>query len=286
MTVEPGDAVRIARLFIYPIKSCAGVEVDRAELTAMGMAQDRRWMIVDSAGRFRTQRETPRLAIIRPAIEQDGLRLRAPGYGECLVPTPCNDNAALRVRVWNDDVQAIDAGDDAAAWLSDVVGARLRLVRYPRTIARYSDPTWARRDDAPVSFADGWALHAIADESLRDLSRQISTPLPVARFRPNIVLSGLPAWSEDSIQAVRSRGAVLTFAKPCTRCVTIITDQDVGQHASPETLNWLREHRWRSDVGGACFGWNLIVDASGEGTLCVGDLMDVAYRTSAAIAAS
>jgi uncharacterized protein YcbX len=275
------DPVRIARLFVYPVKSCGGIEVDQADLTEMGLAQDRRWMIVDPAGRFRTQRDTPRLAIIRSALEQGGLRLRAPGFNDCLVPALCGSVAGRRVRVWNDEVEAIDAGDAAAAWLSDVIGTPLRLVRYPDRTARHSDPRWALRDDAPVTFADGWALHVISDASLNDLSCQLSTPLPVARFRPNIVLTGLPAWSEDSVEAVRVRGAVLRFVKPCTRCATTVTDQDAGRRANPEILEWLGQHRWRADVSGACFGWNLVVDASGEGTLRVGDSMEVALRDGA-----
>ena len=289
------DAPRgqIARLLVYPIKSCAGVDLRQALLTPTGLDYDRAWMLVDETGEFVTQRELPRMALIQPKFRSSDLALRAPGM---LALHLALDRAEqpCRVRVWEDEVAAYDMGDLAAQWFSDFLltnnsaGAprRLRLVRFDPEQKRLSSAKWTGGLEAPNQFSDGYALlvtslasHQFLNERLRAVG---AAPVALERFRPNIVLDGLPAHDEDRLGdlhiATAQGSALLRPVKPCSRCS--IPDIDpVTASSSPEVGDILQGYRQNPAQGGAVtFGMNAIVLQGVDQTLEIGQQVDASYR--------
>jgi uncharacterized protein YcbX len=257
--------ITIASLHIYPVKSCRGIDLQEARITDAGLEHDREWMIVSPDGRFLTQREAPRLALIDARPVADGLRLAAPGLDELIVRTDALRDAAP-VTIWRDRVTAIDQGEAAARWLTGFAGRPLRLVRFDPAARRPSDPAWTRGTTAYSRFTDGFALLAISQASLDDLNCRLPAPLPMNRFRPNLVLDGLPPYGEDGLQDLITGPIRLRRVKPCTRCAITTTDQATGRVDGPEPLATLRRYRWDPKLRGVAFGQNLIV-LSGAGEL-------------------
>lgn len=256
--------VTLAALHVYPVKSCRGIEVPEAVVTAAGLEHDREWMIVTPEGRFVTQREAPRLATIATALEDRALRLAAEGAGTVAVPLDVQ-GARAEVTVWRDRCRAFDQGDDAARWLSGVLDRPARLVRFAPGERRLSDGAWTGGLEADTRFSDGFALLAISHASLADLNARLAAPLPMNRFRPNLELDGLPAYGEDAMQDLVAGPLRLRRVKPCTRCVVTTTDQATGTVTGDEPLRTLKSYRWDPALHGVTFGQNLIVVA-GAGT--------------------
>jgi uncharacterized protein YcbX len=273
-------AVRTEALNVYPVKSCAGIAREQVALESAGFAGDRRWLVVSDTGRFRTQREFPRLALIRTALDEQELRLSAPGAGEVRVPLARQAAPmTLEVRIWNDHCAAEDEGMEAARWLFDFLGVHSRLVRFAPHAVRHSDPKWSGRADAEVRFADAFALLILSDASRAAVERALNTPVPMNRFRPNIVLSGLEPFGEDEIAELRTPQITLRLVKPCLRCAITVTDQERGERdAVPLILEWLGEHRWSSELNGACFGYNAIIERGVGQNLAIGTSWQVIRR--------
>jgi uncharacterized protein len=216
-------AGRIAGLFVYPVKGCAGIALDAAEVTQRGLAHDRRWMLVDRDGEAVTQREAPRLAMLR-AVPLDGLlRLSLGGEAELAVPI-ADAGAPVPAVVWGDRVAAlaVDAAADRA--LSDWLGLAVRLVRFPEGVCRPCDP-----DHAPpgshTGFADGFPLLVTSEGSLTALNAALAEPVPMSRFRPNLVLGDVPAGAEDRCSSILAEGGLgLDLVKRCDRCVVTTID--------------------------------------------------------------
>ena len=194
---------RIARLFVYPVKSCAGVELQQAELTETGLDLDRAWMVVDERGDFVTQRELPRMALIRPQLKQYEVVLRAPGMLALHLQIESVE-APVKVRVWKDEVAAYDMGDVAAQWFSDFLGRKLRLVRFDPEHRRPSSTKWTGGAEALNQFSDGYPLLVLGEGSLAELNERLAraghAPVGIERFRPNIMLAGLEAHDEDRVE--------------------------------------------------------------------------------------
>lgn len=258
--------ITLAELYAYPVKSCRGIALERALLTAAGLEHDREWMVVTPEGRFLTQRESPRLALIVPRLEPDALTLTAPGRADLAVPL-AGSGIVREVVVWRDRCRARDEGDGAAGWLTDFLGRAARLVRFDPAQPRYSDPQWAGDTGAVTRFSDGYALLAISRASLDDLNARLPLPLPVDRFRPNIVLQGLPPYGEDGLRDLGvGDGVRLRIVKPCTRCVITTTNQLTGEVGGDEPLRTLKTYRWNEPLRGVAFGQNVIV-VRGAGTI-------------------
>ncbi len=282
----PDVTARIARLFIYPVKSCAGVEVSDAILTETGLDLDRAWMVVDEAREFVTQRELPRMALIRPTLKHYEVVLRAPGMLALHLTIDAVEQP-IRVRVWDDEVSAFDMGDVASQWLSDFLGAKLRLVRFDPDHKRLSSMKWTQGAQAPNQFADGFPLLVASDPSLQELNRRLQAQghraVGMERFRPNIVLSGVDAHDEDRLDVlcIDTGGDVqLRIAKPCARCPIPNIDPATGE-SSPEVSDTLQAYR-KNDIldGAVTFGMNAIV-LSGDGqTLRVGQAVTADWRFS------
>ncbi len=260
---------RIASLHVYPVKSCRGIDVDSFLMTPTGPEWDRRWMIVTADDKFITQRTHPKLATITVAIDGGHLHCRA---------RPCADRggrgprrALVAGHVWNDDCLGIDAGDEAAAWLSAVLGEPLRLVRLDPARPRLANAKYAGPDPHPLTFADGYPVLMISRESLAELNRRLPEPIPMARFRPNVVIEGVAAHAEDAMALFRFGGVVLRGVKHCTRCPITTTDQQTGaRDPRQEPLRTLATYRHDYVLRGVAFGQNCIVDAGVGERLAVG----------------
>ena len=271
------DTARIAALYSYPVKSARGTEHAQATLTAAGLDGDRLWMIVTPEGRFLTQRELPRLALLAPALSADTLLLRCAGTADFAVARS-RPGGACRVRVWKDDCAAFDEGDAAAEWLRHLLGSPCRLVRFDPTEPRLSDRAWTGALLAPNRFTDGFPLLALGAASLRDLNARLPAALPVNRFRPNLLLEGLGAYDEDRIDELHAGNVRLRVVKPCTRCSITTTNQDLGTVEGEEPLRTLKTYRYDAALRGICFGQNLIVAAGVGETLRRGQEFRVRWR--------
>jgi len=264
--------MRLASIHTYPVKGCHRIDHDGARVEPWGLAGDRHWLVVDADGRFVSQREAPGLVRIQPVGRPGGLRLRAPGLADLDVPEPAGGEL-VDVRVWNDTLAAAPAGPAADDWCSAALDTKVRLVWLDDPKRRAVDPDYGATDDR-VSFADGFPLLLANMASLDALngwlleSGSIEGPLPMTRFRPNVVISGAPAWVEDEWTGRRVRIGAVTFrvVKPCGRCVVTTTDQETGERGH-EPLRTLARHR---RVGQQLrFATNLIPDAVGE--IALGD---------------
>lgn len=282
-------AVRIAALYLHPVKSCAGIALDEALLVETGLELDRAWMVVDAQGRFVTQRELPRMALIRPTLKTYELVLRAPGMLALHIAVDAVE-APCRVQVWKDEVAAYDMGDLAAQWFSDflgpgaegVSGVQYRLVRFDPDQRRLSNREWTGDIEAENAFSDGYPLLVTSTAGLDELNRRLAVPVTMQRFRPNLVLDGLEANGEDHLDEVAfdtPQGPVrLKLVKPCSRCSIPDTDPltaEVG-HAVNDALA-----AYRADArlnGALTFGMNAVIVEGIERVLRVGMTGEATYR--------
>ena len=280
--------VHVAGLYVYPIKSCAGVAVSEVVLTETGLDLDRAWMVVDSHGEFISQREFPRLALVQPQLRQADLVLRAPGMLALHLQID-TVQAPMRVRVWDDEVAAYDMGDVAAQWFTDFLsiteaglpgakGEKFRLVRFDPDHRRLSDAAWTQGHEALNAFSDGFPLLVSSEATLADINSRLAASghamVNWARFRPNIVLSGLDAYGEDEVDALHietgSAEVKLKLVKPCARC-SIPNINPQTAHVSPEVNALLETYRRSPRMGGAVtLGVNALVAGGLDAVLRVG----------------
>jgi len=248
-------------IHIYPVKGLRGFPVQEAVVEPWGLQGDRRWMVADTGGRYLTQRDLPGMARIAAKPDGTGITLSADGMVPLHVPTP---RTPAEVLVWRDQVQAQEAGPDAAAWLSRALSHPCRLVHMgDPAAARPVDPAYARPEDR-VSFADGFPVLAVNAASLDDLNARLAQPVPMDRFRSNLVVSGAPAWAEDGWRRLHVGPVPFRAPKPCARCVVVTTDQATGARPRDrEPLRTLTAFR-RDAAGRVIFGQNLIPDGAGR----------------------
>ena len=266
----------IAALFIYPVKGCRGIALPSARVTERGLEHDREWMIVDVAGRFVSQRTEPRLASITTAITATSLVLAAPS-AEALQLALDQPGIAGPVTVWRDTVPGIDQGPAAAAWLSARLDGTYRLVRFDPATRRRCNPEYAGASGAHTAFADAYPLLVLSEASLGDLNVRLTTPLPIDRFRPNLVLSGVDAYDEDYIDQIVSGDVTLKMVKPCTRCQVTTIDQKTLERGV-EPLRTLAAYRHNALLDGVAFGMNAIVTAGSGATLARAAPVAHSYR--------
>ena len=251
--------MRLRALYRYPVKSLRGEEFHSLEVDARGFAGDRRWMVVDADGRFLTQRQQARMALVDTRIDTDGaLHLAAPGMPPLSVVGGGTEQ--IMVRVWDDRVAAEPTGAEANAWLSEFIGQPCRLVRMPGATRRAVDPDYATADDQ-VGFADGFPFLLISQASLDDLNVRLEQPVPMLRFRPNLVVSGCAPFAEDGWRRIRIGALEFRVAKPCSRCVIPTIDYATGVRGR-EPLQTLMTYRRRDNK--VYFGQNLIHDGPGR----------------------
>ena len=277
--------VTLTALYVHPIKSCGGIAANDALLIETGLEFDRAWMVVDAHGRFVTQRQLPRMALIQPTLKALAMVLRAPGMLALTVPLG-EVGAAVRVTVWNDEVAAYDMGDAAAQWFSDFLGQPLRLVRFDPAHKRLASAQWTGEIEAGAAFSDEYPLLVTSQASLDELNRRIAgsgaTPVTMQRFRPNLVLEGLDAHGEDHLDEIHfdtPDGPVrLKLVKPCARCSIPDVDPRTAEtgHAVGDALA-----AYRADArlnGALTFGMNAVIVEGVDCTLRSGMVGGATYR--------
>jgi hypothetical protein len=273
----------IASLHSYPLKSAAGIELEQAQLTPAGIEFDRRWMVVTPEGRFLTQRELPQLALIKPGILAQELVLRAPGRSELHIPL-CQVGRRIPVRIWKDECPGLDLGDIAAQWLQEVLSRECRLVGFDAHHRRLSSSDWTGNVEAANQFSDGYPLLVISRASLEELNSRLEHPLPMNRFRPNIVLDGVGPYDEDRIDELYGEGICLKVVKPCTRCRITTTDQATGELDGEEPLRTLKKYRFDPRLHGVIFGQNTIIVRGLNAILRRGQALQVRWKQPAYVA--
>ncbi|SEN08126.1 hypothetical protein SAMN04487857_109190 [Pseudomonas sp. ok272] len=256
--------LRLSALYRYPLKSGKGEVMQHADLDKLGLAGDRRWMLVDEAsGRFLTQRAVSQMSQLSALWNASGgLTLGAPGQPPIEVALPATDAPLRGVTIWRDTLRVPDAGDAAAAWVSQFIGKPTRLVQVPEERARTTEAGYGKDDDK-VAFADGYPLLLIGQASLDDLSQQVGRPLEMLRFRPNLVIEGSEAFAEDGWKRIRIGDVEFRVVKPCSRCILTTIDPQTGSRSDDrEPLATLQKYRAQED--GAMFGQNLVNDGNGR----------------------
>jgi uncharacterized protein len=257
--------LRLSGINIYPIKSARGIALERSEVDEFGLRYDRRWMVVDRSGQFLSQRSHSRLALVVPSICDGALRVDAPGMSTLELSLAPSPTVATSVTVWNDTCAATWLGEKAANWFSDFLGSACSLVHMDADVVRPANPAFAP-PGSRVSFADGLPFLLISEESLADLNRRLAEPLPMNRFRPNLVVAGGEPYQEDGWSRIEIGGVRLSVVKPCGRCLVTTTDQTTGERGK-EPLRTLATYRKRD--GEVMFGQNAVHQNSGH--LRVGD---------------
>jgi uncharacterized protein YcbX len=267
----------LAALNVYPVKSCRGIALQSAQVAETGLADDRHWMLVRPNGRFVTQRELPRLALISTAVTSDLLQLGAPGMPPLSVPRDVS-GTSLAIVVWKFSGGGIDCGDTAAAWCTQYLETPLRLVRFDVRQPRVCNPEWTRGTRAVTEFSDGYPVLVISRASLAELNSRLPKELPMARFRPNVVIDDVAAYDEDRIHELATDEVTLRIVKPCTRCSITTTDQERGALDGVEPLATLKKYRFDRELGGVCFGQNAIVVRGAGAALRVGQKFQVSWK--------
>ena len=268
---------QVEELFVYPFKSARGIAKEDVRVGATGFEWDRNWMAVESTGKFLSQRTHPQLAQLVTEILGDTLVLRAPGQPPFRVPLQGGDPQRVAVRVWDDECAALDQGEEAARWLSSFLAHDVRMVRVIPQPERRANPNYAGSDPKPVTFVDGYQILVCNRASLEDLNTRMPEAVPMNRFRPNVVLGGLPPFAEDRIDRLQMGELTLRLVKPCTRCVITATDQQTGEPAA-NPLPVLRTFRFDRALLGVTFGENAVVVAGSGATLRRGCPVEVTFE--------
>jgi uncharacterized protein YcbX len=260
----------LSEITLYPVKSCGGIALRKATITRAGVMTDqiydREWMVVDAQGICVTQREHPRMALIKPRIKLDTLELSAPGMLRLEIPLGLPDPSeapTLEVQIWEETVKAYDCDATTAAWFSNYLGVPCRLARFHPDVTRLASAKWTGDVAAPTLFSDGYPILVASTGSLQDLNDKLRAQgreaIPMNRFRPNLVIDGIEAFEEDYAETYRAGGLLLKPVKPCPRCPMPSIDQSTGEFG-PDPMDILQTYRAKPEVDGAvCFGMNSIV---------------------------
>ena len=254
--------IELTQINIYPVKSCKGMTLTRAELTPFGLLNDRRWMAIDTNGTFLSQRTIPGMALIEPLLTGNSLVLKAPNIEAIEIPIETKTKSARTVKIWDDTCTAQDCGDKAAQWFTKFLGIDSRLVTMGSTFGRTVTAKYSMRHDQ-VGFADAFPLLLISSASLRDLNERLDLPIPMNRFRPNLVVSGCEPYAEDRWKRFKLGELSFDVSKPCARCTVPTVDQTNGTKGK-EPLITLSTYR-NGNNNDVLFGQNLINEQkSGE----------------------
>jgi len=259
----------ISSLYIYPIKSLGGISLTNALVTDRGLKYDRRWMLVDEQNRFLTQREHPQMALFKVQIESDGLLVTHPINGSVTIPFQQNDKIKQEIAIWDDTCTGVFASTELDTWFSEAMGIKCRLVHMPDETRREVDQRYAQ-PGMITSFSDAYPFLLIGQRSLDDLNSRLAEPLPMDRFRPNIVFTGGHPFEEDLMNHIKIAGINFYGAKLCARCVLTTINQKTAVKAK-EPLKTLASYRLKNKK--ILFGQNLVHE--GTGVINVGDTLNV-----------
>jgi len=253
----------ISEIWIYPVKSLGGIRVASSEVMIKGLRYDRRWMLIDKDGMFMTQREHPSMALFKTSVNEAGIAVHHSG-DEIIIPFH-TDGAVIRTSIWEDSVDVEIAGQEVSNWFSKKLGMECRLVSFPEKNPRPVDAAYSIRNEQ-VSLADGYPLLIIGQSSLDDLNRRMKTPLPMNRFRPNIVFTGGESFEEDEWKNFKAGDCRFAAVKPCARCALTTVNQDTAEKGI-EPLATLASYRRKDN--NVYFGQNVLTLQPGK--IAVGD---------------
>jgi len=257
------SGIEVSQLIIYPVKSMGHIIQHVSEVDRFGLHNDRRWMLVDNNGVYVTQRKYPRMCLIHASFSNGQLVLQAPEMTFITVPE-IRDERPVSVKVWDDQCTAHDCGEEVAQWLTAFMGIACRLVYFPEHENRLVDQNYAKPEEY-TAFSDGFPILLISQASLDDLNGRLESPVPMTRFRPNLVVSGCKAFAEDEWKLIKIGDLLLRLVKPCSRCVIPSINTETGEKGV-EPIKTLSQYRRRDNK--IFFGQNLI--ANGESRLEVG----------------
>lgn len=267
--------LKLSEIWVYPVKSLGGIQLQESNVTDRGLELDRRWLLVDDSGRFLSQREYPELALFKPEIAGDFLRIIHRVLLESIdIPLrPVFSNAAskIEVTVWEDAIEAFEVSQAITDWFTKLLGFSTRLVYMPDESKRKLDPDYTITGDEITSFSDAYPFLIIGQSSLDDLNGRLETKVPMNRFRPNFVFTNGNAFQEDTWREFKIGAVSFMGVKPCDRCVMTTIDQEKGEVSGKDPLKTLA--KYRNFGNKVLFGQNLI--GLGLGTVSVGDEISV-----------
>ncbi len=264
--------MKVTEINIYPIKSTRRIALMETKVSPRGLPWDRRWMLIDSDGKFMTARQHPTLATVETCFTGNALRVSVNDGRPLELPLQPSDSKVISVTVWRDQCDAVPAGEEADAWFSEFLGIPCQLVQMTDDLVRGVDPGFGQPGDE-VSFADGFPLLLLCEASLNDLNSRLDEAVSMRRFRPNLVVDGEQPYAEDNWQRLRVGEVEFAGVKNCSRCVFTTVDPDTGiKHPDKEPLRTLSSYRRRPE-GGVYFGQNLIPRSGG--IIRVGDAVEI-----------
>jgi uncharacterized protein len=265
------SSMSVTGLFVYPLKSGGCIPVNEACIAARGFEYDRRWMLIDEDRAYINQIMQPRLARVSPSFTEAGLQVQAPQMETLTIPYEPETDQVLTVKVLKKFCEAVVVNTQASQWFSDFLHQPCQLVYMPETTRRPVNPAYALHQDI-VSFANGYPFHLVGQASLDVLNQRLRQPLPMNRFRPNIVIAGAAPFAEDRWQTIRINTQCFSLVKPCNRCAVTIVDQETGERAGKEPLQTLASFR---RFGKQVFFGRYVLSTSLGGTVKVGDPVEV-----------
>ncbi len=277
--------MKISGISIYPIKSLKGISLNESIVEKRGLQFDRRWMLVDENAEFFTQREFPKMATISTEIKENGLQVSAENFENLLIPFEESRSETIKVRIWQSICDATVFDTSVNQWFGEVLGANCKLVYMPESSERKVNKFFDKNNDI-VSFADGYPLLVISENSLNNLNEKLEEKLPMNRFRPNLVVSDSMSFAEDHWKKIKIGETVFRITKSCARCVITTIDQKEGSFAGKEPLKTLAKYRLAKDVfpdsyaeldldkNAVLFGQNLIAENYGE-KIKIGDKIEI-----------
>ncbi len=280
-----GTAMRqitVSELNIYPVKSLRGISLQQGRLTLMGLEHDRRWMVVRDNGRFITQRDWPALALIETRLEADGVLLARAGYGSFKLLFERLPGALIRSKVWNDAVETTDEGAEAAAWLTAATESPfpLRIVRMAAGFKRqHRDADRFGKENATV-FADASPYLLANQDSLAALNTELQLrghqSVPMNRFRPNIVVQGLPVFTERTTGILANKHYAFSLRDACERCVVPTIDQDTAiKNPRREPFKTLTDINPMPGKRAPAFAENTVLLRGSGQVIRVGDVLQI-----------
>jgi len=259
----------LSEINIYPIKSLGGISLQSSVVEEKGLKYDRRWVLVDESNTFFTQRDFPEMALIKVAVEKDGLKIqhKTKSVEQLFIPFEFEHSKTDKVVIWDDTVKGEFYNTQIDSWFSEIIGIKCHLVKMPETTKRVVDESYAK--NKIVSFADGYPFLIIGQSSLDDLNERMETPLPMNRFRTNFVFAGGKAFEEDQWKKFKVGNVVFQAVKPCARCVITTTNQETAERLHEPLLTLSKYRKFDNKV---MFGMNLVCESTGE--IKVGDKIE------------
>lgn len=249
----------LSQIYVYPVKSLAGFQVQQWPVDKTGLRYDRKWMLIDTDGQFLSQRRLPKMALIKTCIADNRLILSAPDLEDISLPLQSAEGEDVQVTIWDDQCLAKAISSEADAWLSKFLGCPCRLVYHPEDRVRKVDPDYATDSDQ-TAFSDGFPFLVVSEASLQALNQAMQLDLTMNRFRPNLVVAGCESYAEDSWRQISINGISFRLPKACSRCSVPAIDPETAEAGKEPLLTLARLRRWQNKV---YFGQNALHDACG-----------------------